>query len=61
MEHSVYVEMLLKILPIATEKNAIRIEFFGEEVDRIREIDTLTGEVLSERKHVVIFPSVSPS
>ena len=48
---------VVEILPIATEKNAIRIEFFGEEVDRIREIDTLTGEVLSERKHVVIFPA----
>ena len=48
---------IVEILPIATEKNAIRIEFFGEEVDRIREIDTITGEVLSERKHVVIFPA----
>ncbi len=48
---------IVEILPIATEKNAIRVEFFGEEVDRIREIDTLTGEVLSERKHVVIFPA----
>lgn len=48
---------IVEILPIATEKNAIRIEFFGEEVDCIREIDTLTGEVLSERKHVVIFPA----
>ena len=48
---------IVEILPIATEKNAILIEFFGEEVGRIREIDTLTGEVLSERKHVVIFPA----
>ena len=48
---------IVEILPIATEKNAIRIEFFGEAVDRIREIDTITGEVLSERKHVVIFPA----
>ena len=48
---------IVEILPIATEKNAIRIEFFGEEVDRIREIDTLTGEVLSERTHVAIFPA----
>ena len=48
---------IVEILPIATEKNAIRVEFFGEEVDRIREIDTLTGEVLNERKHVVIFPA----
>ena len=38
---------IVEILPIATEKNAIRIEFFGEEVDRIREIDTLTGEAVS--------------
>ncbi|NLL32719.1 MAG: hypothetical protein GX252_05270, partial [Enterococcus cecorum] len=35
----------------------MRIEFFGDEVERIREIDALTGEVLSETEHVSIFPA----
>ncbi|HAX72492.1 MAG TPA: excinuclease ABC subunit B [Firmicutes bacterium] len=48
---------IVEILPVSHEKNAIRIEFFGEEIDRIREIDTLTGEVLHERTHVSIFPA----
>ena len=36
---------------------AIRVEFFGDEIDRITEIDTLTGEIKAERKHVAIFPA----
>ena len=48
---------ILEVLPASHEKNAIRIEFFGDEIDRIREIDTLTGEVLNERQHVSIFPA----
>ncbi|MGL4337197.1 MAG: excinuclease ABC subunit UvrB [Turicibacter sp.] len=48
---------IVEILPASHEKNAIRIEFFGEEIDRIREIDTLTGEILHERNHVSIFPA----
>ena len=48
---------ILEVLPASNEKNAIRIEFFGDEIDRIREIDTLTGEVLMERQHVSIFPA----
>ncbi len=48
---------ILEVLPASHEKNAIRIEFFGDEIDRIREIDTLTGEVLTERQHVSIFPA----
>ena len=35
----------------------IRIEFFGDEIDRISEIDVLTGEVLGTRNHISIFPA----
>jgi len=48
---------VVEIYPVGQERNAIRIEFFGDEIDRIREIDTVTGAVLNERKHVVIFPA----
>ncbi len=48
---------VVEVFPVNTNEKAIRIEFFGDEVDRICEIDTLTGEVLSYRKHVVFFPA----
>lgn len=48
---------VVEIFPVGNEKNAVRIEFFGDELDRIREVDTLTGEVLNERKHISIFPA----
>ena len=48
---------VVEIYPVGNEKNAIRVEFFGDEIDRIREIDTLTGEILNERKHIAIFPA----
>ncbi|MCL1950925.1 MAG: excinuclease ABC subunit UvrB [Turicibacter sp.] len=48
---------VVEIFPVGNEKNAVRIEFFGDEIDRIREVDTLTGEVLNERKHISIFPA----
>ena len=48
---------VVEIFPVGNEKNALRIEFFGDEVERICEIDTLTGSILNERKHVVIFPA----
>ena len=48
---------VVEIFPVGNEKNAIRIEFFGDEIDRIREIDTLTGEILNERQHISIFPA----
>ena len=35
----------------------MRVEFFGDEIERIREIDTLTGEILAERNHIAIFPA----
>jgi excinuclease ABC subunit B len=48
---------VVEIYPIGGERNALRIEFFADELDRIREIDTVTGAVIGERNHVVIFPA----
>jgi len=48
---------VVEIFPVASEKKAIRVEFFGDEIERITEIDVLTGEVTGERNHVVIFPA----
>ena len=48
---------LLEIIPAYTENVAYRIELFGDEVDRITEIDILTGEIKSELNHVAIFPA----
>lgn len=48
---------VIEIFPAAYGEKAIRVELFGDEVDRIQEIDTLTGEVLAERKHIAIYPA----
>lgn len=48
---------VVEIFPVASGDLAIRIEFFGDEVERILEIDTLTGEIKSSLAHVVIFPA----
>ena len=48
---------VLEILPVAFTERAIRIEFFGDVIERIAEFDVLTGEVLGYRKHVSIFPA----
>ena len=48
---------VVEIFPISESEKAIRVEFFGDEVDRITEIDILTGEVLSELEHMVVFPA----
>ncbi|UZW67098.1 excinuclease ABC subunit UvrB [Priestia flexa] len=48
---------VVEIFPASRDERCIRIEFFGDEIDRIREVDALTGEVLSDREHVVIFPA----
>jgi excinuclease ABC subunit B len=48
---------VLDIVPAASSNKGIRVEFFGDEIDRIREFDILTGEILSETKHVAIFPA----
>lgn len=47
----------VEIIPAGMSEKAIRIEFFGDEIDRIAEIDALTGAVLGYREHVVIFPA----
>ena len=48
---------VLEIFPASTSEHAIRVEFFGDEIDRISEIDVLTGEILGTRKHVAIYPA----
>lgn len=48
---------VVEIFPAASGEIAIRVEFFGDEVDRILEIDTLTGEIKSSLNHIVIFPA----
>ncbi|MDN2450197.1 excinuclease ABC subunit UvrB [Leuconostoc sp. UCMA20149] len=48
---------VVEIFPASQDEMALRVEFFGDEVDRIREINSLTGETVSEREHVAIFPA----
>lgn len=47
---------VLEIFPVSESEHAIRVEFFGDEVDRITEIDVLTGEIKAELEHMVVFP-----
>lgn len=47
----------VEIIPAGASEKAIRVEFFGDEIDRIAEIDPLTGAVLGYREHVSIFPA----
>lgn len=48
---------VVEIFPASHDEKALRIEFFGDEIDRIREVDALTGEVVGDREHVAIFPA----
>lgn len=48
---------VVEVFPAGSSENAIRIEFFGDEIERITEINTLTGEILCELNHVAIFPA----
>lgn len=48
---------VVEIFPASRDERCIRVEFFGDQVDRIREVDALTGEVLGDREHVAIFPA----
>ena len=48
---------ILEIFPANNDERAIRIEFFGDEIDRITEIDYVTGKIVGTRNHVVIFPA----
>lgn len=48
---------VIEIFPASLSGQALRVELFGDEVERILEIDTLTGEVLGQRKHICVFPA----
>ncbi len=48
---------VVEIFPASRDEHCIRVEFFGDEIDRITEVNALTGEILGERNHVVIFPA----
>lgn len=48
---------VVEIFPASRDDKALRVEFFGDEIDRIREVDPLTGEVYGQREHVAIFPA----
>ncbi|WP_039763976.1 excinuclease ABC subunit UvrB [Caldicellulosiruptor sp. F32] len=48
---------VLEIFPASNTERAIRVEFFGDEIERITEFDVLTGEVIGRRNHVAIFPA----
>lgn len=48
---------VVEIFPASRDERCMRVEFFGDEIDRIREVDALTGEILGERDHVAIFPA----
>lgn len=48
---------VLEIFPASRSEQAVRVEFFGDEIERIREIDVLTGEIVGDREHVAIFPA----
>lgn len=48
---------VVEIFPASRDEHCIRVEFFGDEIDRIREVDALTGEIIGERDHIAIFPA----
>ena len=48
---------VVEIFPVYSGDTAVRVEFFGDEIDRITEINTLTGEVKSQLGHIAIFPA----
>lgn len=48
---------VVEIFPASRDEQCLRVEFFGDEIDRIREMDPLTGEIIADREHVSIFPA----
>ena len=48
---------VVEIFPASRDEHAFRVEFFGDEIDRITEIDVLTGEIKSRLEHCAIFPA----
>ena len=50
---------VLEICPVGSGEKAIRVEFFGDEIDRISEVDIVTGEVVSLRTYIAVFPGIA--
>lgn len=48
---------VVEIFPASRDEHCIRVEFFGDEIDRITEVDALTGEIIGDREHVAIYPA----
>lgn len=48
---------VLEIFPVSASEKAVRVDFYGDEIERMLEFDVLTGEILGERRHVSIFPA----
>lgn len=48
---------IVEIFPASRDEHAIRVEFFGDEIERIREVDALTGELIDDLEHIAIFPA----
>jgi len=48
---------VVEIFPASREEHAVRVELFGDEIERISEINVLTGEIIGEREHIAIFPA----
>lgn len=48
---------VVEIFPASSSSIAFRVEFFGDEIEKISEIDTLTGEILAHRQHTIVFPA----
>lgn len=48
---------ILEIYPASFTEKALRVEMFGDEIEKIREIDVVTGEILGERQHAAVFPA----
>lgn len=48
---------VVEVFPASRDEHAFRVEFFGDEIDRIREIESLTGKILGEVDHLVLFPA----
>ncbi len=48
---------IVEIFPVISSDTAVRVEFFGDEIDRITEIDVLTGEIKNRLEHIAIFPA----
>ncbi|WP_413378432.1 excinuclease ABC subunit UvrB [Alkalihalobacillus sp. 1P02AB] len=48
---------VVEIFPASRDEQCVRIEFFGDEIDRITEVDALTGEIKGDRDHIAIFPA----